>query len=369
MSDQAAAAAAVPLRLEYLDPGQLDEHPDNWKFHPSEQLDSIEDLVGEIGWAGALLYNERTGRLLDGHGRRERFAGRGPVPVLIGSWDEEAERKILAGLDPTGWMAVVNKRKVEALLGSTKLQSERLGQLLAGVKASGQLLEAQPIDARPEEPAEVKIPLDSIWATRDPWCIPALLPELQAWEVPHPVTAWGSQGAGRPMPGTWHLYTHDYKFEPLWKRPERLLRSRPAATVEANFSTTPQTPLVVSLWHIYRKRWLARYWQSQGVRIFVDLNVSPELNEPHEATPGHAPNLLGVPEGWKAYATRAHGNEPENLVAEYEVARRHSGEASPLFLVIGGGRRVKELSREYSWTWVPESVDQKLGKQSEREAA
>lgn len=356
-----------PLRLEYLDPIQLTEHPGNWKFHPPEQLDAIESLVGEVGWAGALLFNEATGHLLDGHGRRERFAGKARVPVLIGSWPEEQEAQILATLDPTGWMAVANKRKVEALLGQgVKFQADQLNTLLKHVKSASQLLDppAETVadgEARPDEDPKVLIPLDSIWPTDNAWSVPALDPALQAFELPHPVQTWGSIGHSRPMFGTWHFYIHDNKFEPLWKRPERVLLSRPGAAVEPNFSTTPQTPSAVMLWHVYRKRWLARYWQSQGLRIFVDLNVSPEFNEPHESTPGHAPNLLGVPSGWRAFATRAHANVPENLLVEWEVAKRHAGTESVLFLVVGGGREVKKLAQEHAWLWVPEQMDQKRG--------
>ncbi|MBI5724062.1 MAG: hypothetical protein HZA50_08905 [Planctomycetes bacterium] len=73
----AGAAAAVPpekppLRLEWIEAGSLAEHPENWRRHSREQLQSIRELIADpdIGWAGACLFNERTGRLIDGHARR-----------------------------------------------------------------------------------------------------------------------------------------------------------------------------------------------------------------------------------------------------------------------------------------------------------
>jgi hypothetical protein len=356
-----------PLRLEYVDPASLADNPSNWKVHPPEQLGALEEIFGEVGWAGALLYNESTGRLLDGHGRKQLHAGR-PVPVLIGSWSEDQERKILATLDPSGWTAQADRKRLDALLKAPglTLKTDALKGLMAAVRDTAKLLD-EPAHAGDEakaddETASVIVPLDSIWPSDNAYDVPSLLPELQADQVPGPITTWGTQGARRGMPGTWHFYTSDDKFEPVWKRPQRVLLSRPACVVEPNFSTTDQTPLALSLWHIYRKRWLARYWQQCGLRVFVDLNVDQSLNHPIPMLEGVRVNLLGVPQGWKAYASRAHGNQPETLVDEWEIAREHSGEEHPLFLVVGGGRSVKALAMEHGWVWVPEQLQQTHGK-------
>jgi hypothetical protein len=64
------------------------------------QIKALEGMLNEVGWAGALLYNETTGRFIDGHARKKVSKGK-KVPVLIGKWTEEQERKILltAGSD------------------------------------------------------------------------------------------------------------------------------------------------------------------------------------------------------------------------------------------------------------------------------
>jgi len=350
------------LRLEWRQPAELAENPANWKHHPAEQLSSIDGLIGEVGWAGALLYNERTGRLLDGHARRSLALAKGePVPVLVGDWSEEQERIILAYLDPTGWTSIADRSRLKQLLEGKfpEIRNEEMTRLMDAVKASSKLLEAaEEPGAREAEDLDVSLPLDSIWPSDNDWSVPSLLPELQADQVPAPVTTWGTIGARRPMPGTWHFYTCDRKFEPLWRRPHRVLYSRPSAVVEPNFSTTDQTPFAWGLWHVYRKRWLARYWQSQGLKVLVDLNGEAAFNRPHPAAGGNRPNLLGVPRGWAAYASRAHADRPEALLEEWGVAREHSERDHPLFLVVGGGRKVQSLAQEHGWVWVPEQVQQ-----------
>lgn len=134
------SAQAKPLRLEYLDARDLGENPSNWRLHPKEQMSALDTAIGEVGWAGALLFNEQTNRLLDGHARRKLFAEKGGmVPVLIGSWDEETEKKILATLDPLGDMAATDQGMLENLLtaiGGTSALGSMLDEITGvGFKA------------------------------------------------------------------------------------------------------------------------------------------------------------------------------------------------------------------------------------------
>src|SRR3954451_9148162 len=95
------------LRFEWIEAGTLTENPMNWRKHPPEQLQSLQDLLQDpdVGWAGACLFNERTGRLIDGHARKAVVDPKTVLPVLVGNWSEEAERKILVTLDPVASMA------------------------------------------------------------------------------------------------------------------------------------------------------------------------------------------------------------------------------------------------------------------------
>ena len=121
-----------PLRLEWRSPAELAENPRNWRHHPEAQLTALADAIAEVGWAGACLYNERTGRLIDGHGRKKIALKQGcqKVPVLIGSWDEATEAKILATLDPLGTLAEADFAKLDALLREVSTGSDALQQLL-----------------------------------------------------------------------------------------------------------------------------------------------------------------------------------------------------------------------------------------------
>ena len=120
-----------PLRLEYIDVDQLADNPANWRRHGDKQLDALKGAITEVGWAGAMLYNERTERLIDGHARKK--ISKGKVPVLIGNWSEAEEKKLLATLDPLADMAEADAVKLESLLAEVGTDSAAIQAMLDGL--------------------------------------------------------------------------------------------------------------------------------------------------------------------------------------------------------------------------------------------
>ena len=193
---------------------------------------------------------------------------------------------------------------------------------------------------------------DALLPTDNDLGIPLLDSRFQAGFLYLPFTRWGEIARSRMMPGTYHFYTDDYKYEALWKDPSNVINSRCRAIVEPNFSINDQMPVAVALWQIYCKRWLARYWQSYGVEIFVDLNVPPTYAEL---------NLYGVPRGWRAYCTRGLNMDEDIVVRDYEIALSHTG-GKPLFVVYGGGKPIYSLCKNNGWLWLPENIQVKGGR-------
>jgi DNA methylase len=137
--EPAPLAPAPALRLEWRDADELADNPRNWRTHPPAQTTALADVLAEVGWAGALLYNEATGRLIDGHARKELSSGQ-KVPVLIGSWTEAQERTILATLDPIAAMAGADRESLEDLLRDVQTGSEAVAGLLAELGRSHGIL-------------------------------------------------------------------------------------------------------------------------------------------------------------------------------------------------------------------------------------
>ena len=174
-----AKGAGQTLALEWIPAGDLrkKKNPRNWRRHPEAQRAALRDLLEdpETGWAGALLYNSRTGRLIDGHGRLEldSIADTDPVPVLVGSWSDAAEQKILLTLDATANGVTVDADALAELLENADLTSKAL----AGIRGEHKRQLDRILDDNPTpgqtEPDDVPDPAeaDARTKTGDLWLL------------------------------------------------------------------------------------------------------------------------------------------------------------------------------------------------------
>lgn len=187
---------------------------------------------------------------------------------------------------------------------------------------------------------------NTVWPTDNGLGIPALLLEGQGLVLDLPLARWGRQHRKSRMRGTWHFYTEDYRFSGLWSRPTAVVDSAAVAAVEPNWSVHAQTPRAVAIWQTFRKRWLARYWQASGMRIWVDLYVDRRWRDE---------NLLGVPFHWASFATRGSSRTPADLEEEVAHAELHT-QAQATVLVYGGSRDIVSLCQRRGWLQVPEEA-------------
>jgi DNA modification methylase len=134
------------LRLEWMDPADLNDNPLNWRRHPEKQTGALAAALEQVGWAGALLYNEQTKHLIDGHARKKvSLSKTGRVPVLIGSWTEEQEKLILATLDPLAAMAEADTVALDKLLREVGTGNDpQLDAMLAELGAENPVVEPLP---------------------------------------------------------------------------------------------------------------------------------------------------------------------------------------------------------------------------------
>jgi hypothetical protein len=70
-----------------------------------------------------------------------------------------------------------------------------------------------------------------------------------------------------------------------------------------------------------------------------------------------------LPEGWKAYATRGYNDRISDTYLEFEIATKRAKTKDILFVVYGGGQKVKKEAQQQGWVWIPETMDVKSGKE------
>jgi len=130
-----------PLKLVWMSPSDLAENPQNWRTHPESQAGALSEVIGDVGWAGVCLVNSRTNRLIDGHLRKKIALARGDerIPVLIGDWSEEQEKRILLTLDPIGSMATASKEQLDALLREVSASGQDTARMLQGIAKANKI--------------------------------------------------------------------------------------------------------------------------------------------------------------------------------------------------------------------------------------
>ena len=373
-------AAAVYVPIDSLVP---------WAGNPRDNADAIPHVAASIerfGFGSPIIARKADNEIIGGHTRWAAAKSLGMAKVPVRFLDlSQSEARALALSDNrlaeiSLWdadklqVALVDLQEVGALdLGLAGFDNAELDAAFGNFDDSFDDSFAPPQDEAPIEraarsfehsamakagfaPLPASAPRldrndvpDALWPTDNEWGVPLLDINSQADALDMPVVRWGRFSRITQMRGTWHFYTDDRRFESLWSEPFHIVNSGAVAFIEPNFSTAAAMPRAAALWATFRKRWLARYWQSQGLRCWVDLNVADE----------HADlNLLGVPKGWRTFATRGYTRFVDTLPDAYATAARYAAPAAPLFMVYGGGKAVKEACLSQGWLWVPEERDE-----------
>lgn len=340
------AKGKMPLRLEWIDPRSLEGNPKNWKVHTQRQNAALNATLTKNGWAGALLYNERTKRLIDGHGRKTLAIKRGDkaVPVLIGNWSEEQERELLATLDPIGQMAQTNAAALKSLTAEVQTSLDRfkgsaetrktLTRVTSEISsyahsvATGETpsvpLERKRVSSPPEKESsaddasihETNLKNDVVFPSDLPWGIPELRSDVLCSVVPDSVwdrssnsatdKAWYCYSSGpSTIPdaatrdgGILGFFTEDFRFEVAWsdtpKFTSRLIEWDFAGVCLPDFSQWSDFPPAVRLHNLYRSRWCGRYWQEAGIPVIPILQAMGDAEEYADLTFGTLPTKCPV---------------------------------------------------------------------------
>lgn len=343
--------------------GDLRPQPDNPRQIKADQVKRLLESWQDYGQVETIavgpdgeIYNghQRLAVLLDKYGPEYEIAVRvASRPLAHKEWQRLTVILHRGAVGAWDWDTLANEFEVDDLLDWGFSEKElHLDLDLDGVTA-GNEPEDEPGMTRADVP-------DAIFPTDNEYGIPLLKASLQPSMLVSPFCAWGEKAGARTrrISGTWHFYTEDYRFQALWSDPSPVLNSGCVAIVEPNFSCYTDMPMAVGLYRIYQKRWLARFWQEHGVKVLVDLNVAP---------PFAALNLLGVPHGWRAWATRGYAGRLEDTAAELAIAREHAGTDDLLFVVYGGGKAVRAWCQQHGVVWFPEQRDLARGRFTEVE--
>lgn len=194
---------------------------------------------------------------------------------------------------------------------------------------------------------------DYLYPSDNSYDIPCLSLDGQAGALELPFAPVGV-GYKTSRAKTLHFYVDDYRFATVWNNPAKIINTNIKQVVEVNYSIFQSTPVARGLERIYKKRWLSRYWQNCGLKVYVDLNVSAKFADF---------NRLGVPHGYNAFCTRGYRGRLDGLVLEHRIACEISGLDTPNLIVYGGGKEIHEYCMKHSLLYVADFITDKNIKQ------
>lgn len=379
--------------LDMVPPGDLIPYANNPKKHKKKDLDALHKSVAAFGFKDVIII-DKDREIIEGHGRQIEALNAGLDSILVlkaldltkqqanalraasnrivelSTWDERllvtdalpAINEVFGGLDDLQWERYADTLIPDLALADTvgyvqgdvyADPSAPIGQASYGGGAAEPFVALGPNDdGAPSgpQPDNQQSPQDyddsaEDFPTDNEWDIPVLSLKYQATSYTSPFVQWGEISRRAKMSGTWHFYVEDEKFESVWKDPKWPLMSGAVNCIEINYSAYGSTPKAWVMGQLYKKRWVSRWWQKYGMKIFVDLNVNDKYFDL---------NFLGVPFGWRAYATRGYNDRLQYIVQQFDLACERAETDDILFVVIGGGKKVEELAKDRAWCWVPE---------------
>lgn len=143
---------------------------------------------------------------------------------------------------------------------------------------------------------------DQQWESKHPMGYPPLRPDMLVEELPQPLDSWAGSATrddprmDDPKNPVWWLYnygvdstsgmkdltkiimsfyTEDEYFENAYFQPAtfvgRMMNSGIKYSLTPNYSMWLDQPFVVSLYNLFRSRWVGRYMQECGIRVIPDL--------------------------------------------------------------------------------------------------
>lgn len=351
------------VRMERVAPDQLMAHPLNARLHGRMQQQVMTAALDDVGLIQAVIVNERTGRLVDGH-MRVTLALRSEqptIPVIFVDLTEEEELRALATFDPIGDLAGLDKDNLEMLLSEVSVSDAATMALLADLASAAGLNtdaadEGEELDDAASELSGFRqLPEGKVFESTLRFDMPPLDPDKLA-EIPPNLEVW-AKGVSQDDGEKWFMhiaggdstrglpfdramlafYCDDARFESYFREPHRqfakVLNVGIGVMIAPNYSLWGGQPRAVHLWSIYRSRYVARYAQEAGLRVIPDFAASDERSLDF--------CMVGIPKGAPAIAmqvqTQDIGRSPRARQVKEACIRAMLKELEPRSLLVYGG--------------------------------
>ena len=263
------------MKIQEKAVASLRPYENNTKIHTPEQVDEIARSIQKFGWKQPIVADS-NGVIIVGHGRFEaaKKLGLEKVPVLVADDLTEDEVRAYRITDNKA-----NESQWDFAALATELKEIEIDMTDFGVDFDFDKIQEEHEHWATETQRRVANIQNLEYAEYDgvgKYDIPQLypvyeLPEITEWigfdevlQDRHP----GNKGV--------HFFKDDYKFERIWNRPNQYIEKlrQYACVATPDFSPYGDMPMALQIYNHYRKHWVGKFMQENGVTVIPTIRCS-----------------------------------------------------------------------------------------------
>ena len=260
----------MKLRIEYISIDELREYVGNAKKHPEKQIKQIARSIEEFGFNDPIGIRGNT--IVEGHGRylALKYLGyKEKVPVI--RLDHLTEDQMKA------YVHIHNKLTMNSGFDMKILEDELFSIQGIDMEQYGFDLEGLNYEERHEENKEKYVYQTSNiqnlekaqFSGAGMYDIPEILPVHEVPKVKQWIGFNYVLTDESPEEKGVHFFIDDYQFERIWNNIDKYVDKlkRYACVASPDFSPYTDMPFALQLYNHYRKHWVGRYLQENGVNV------------------------------------------------------------------------------------------------------
>lgn len=298
------------MKIEIIDINEIKPFENNAKLHPQEQIDQIKQSIEEFGNNDPIAIDENN-VIIEGHGRYEALKQlnyKAVECIRLSHLTEEQKR---------AYILVHNKLTMNTGFNIDLLNTEledifNIDMEFYGFEIKDPIYEkeihAEETQRRVENILNLEhAQFEGVGKYDTPQILPVYdLPEIKEW-IGFNYVLSDNNPEGKAV----HFFIDDYQFERLWNNPDRYIEKlkQYVCVASPDFSPYGDMPLATQIFNHYRKHWVARYLQENGVTVIPTIRSSTDPRSLDFYLDGEPSNSIvlisnmwtGTEEGKKAF--------------------------------------------------------------------
>lgn len=270
------------LKIEYIPTSELKPYKNNAKKHPKEQIEQIARSIQEFGFNDPIAVC--NGVIIEGHGRllAAQKLGIEELPIIrLDNLTDDQRRAYTLVHNQLTMSSEFDINILEDELFNIDLDLSDFGFDIGDISFEVEEKERQHKENVEQNEFVTTNYLNlgyAQYAGVGEYDIPEILPvydlpEIKEW-IGFNYVLTDKNPEGKAV----HFFLDDYQFERLWNSPTKYIDKlkQYVCVCSPDFSPMPDMPWAIQVFNHYRKHWIGRWLQENGVTVIPTVRASAD---------------------------------------------------------------------------------------------